>query len=129
MTSRLCEIVVDCADAELVGRFWSDVLGWPLVSDPEGYCWLSATGAPDALPLLVFVGVPEPKSVKNRVHLDIRAEGSGEPDELAQLQAAELDRLVALGARRIDVGQGEVPWVVLADPEGNEFCLLGPRLN
>jgi hypothetical protein len=65
----------------------------------------------------VFVTVPEAKTVKNRLHLDIRpADGSHE---------TEVERLIGLGARRADVGQGSAPWVVLADPEGNEFCVLG----
>ena len=71
--------------------------------------------APTA-PTLVFVTVPEGKTVKNRLHLDIRpVDGSSE---------AEVERLLGLGARHADIGQGEVPWVVLADPEGNEFCVL-----
>jgi glyoxalase superfamily protein len=70
------------------------------------------------VPWLVFVAVPEAKTVKNRLHLDHRPiDGSYE---------AEVERLLGLGARRADVGQGEVPWAVLADPEGNEFCVLGP---
>jgi hypothetical protein len=65
----------------------------------------------------VFVTVPEAKTVKNRLHLDIRpVDGSHE---------TEVERLIGLGARRADVGQGSAPWVVLADPEGNEFCVLG----
>ena len=119
MPSVLSEICFDCADPDGVAAFWSEVLGWPMVSDPEGYCWLSATGKPDTPPLVVFVAVPEPKTVKNRVHLDLAPSGTD--------QATELERLLALGARRVDIGQGEQPWVVLADPEGNEFCLLGPR--
>jgi hypothetical protein len=66
---------------------------------------------------LIFGPVPERKMIKNRLHLDFR------PDD----QTAEVDRLLALGARRVDIGQGEQPWVVLADPEGNEFCVLGAR--
>ena len=73
--------------------------------------------APDQLPGLLFVPVPELKSLKNRLHLDFR------PDD----QDREVDRLLGLGAVRVDVGQGEQPWVVLADPEGNEFCVLGER--
>jgi len=69
-------------------------------------------------PTLVFVPVPEGKSVKNRLHLDIRpVDGSHD---------AEVRRLIGLGARPADVGQGAAPWAVLADPEGNEFCVLGP---
>jgi hypothetical protein len=73
--------------------------------------------SPDRLPGLLFVAVPESKTVKNRLHLDFR------PDD----QDLEVDRLLALGASRIDIGQGEQSWVVLADPEGNEFCVLGKR--
>jgi predicted enzyme related to lactoylglutathione lyase len=122
MGSVLREIVVDCRDPSGLARFWADVLGWTLTEDPKGYSWLSSTGghvAPD--PLLVFVPVPEAKAGKNRIHLDVNPSGCD--------QATELERLVALGARQVDVGQGEVPWIVLADPEGNEFCLLGRRVD
>jgi hypothetical protein len=73
--------------------------------------------APDRLPGLLFVRVTEAKTVKNRLHVDFR------PDD----QDVEVDRLLALGATRVDIGQGETSWVVLADPEGNEFCVLGER--
>ena len=73
--------------------------------------------ATDEIPGLIFGSVPEQKTIKNRLHLDFR------PDD----QDAEVDRLLALGARRVDIGQGVQPWVVLADPEGNEFCVLGTR--
>jgi len=67
-------------------------------------------------PTIVFVPVPERKSVKNRVHIDV--------NPIDRTQAEEVERLEALGARRVDVGQGDVGWVVMADPEGNEFCVL-----
>ena len=122
MASVLREVVVDCRDPARLGRFWSDVLGWPLVENERGYCWLSSTGEPTAPPpLLVFVPVPEPKVGKNRVHIDVNPSGC-EVDE-------ELERLLSLGATRVDVGQGDVPWHVLADPEGNEFCLLARRVD
>jgi hypothetical protein len=70
-----------------------------------------------SFPGLVFGLVPEAKGVKNRLHIDLN------PDD----QVAEVDRLLALGATRADIGQGDVPWVVLADPEGNEFCVLTPH--
>jgi hypothetical protein len=73
--------------------------------------------APDRLPGLLFTPVPEKKTLKNRLHLDFR------PDD----QEAEVAPLLALGARHARVGQGDEQWVVLADPEGNEFCVLGPR--
>jgi predicted enzyme related to lactoylglutathione lyase len=120
MASVLSEIVVDCADPERVARFWGEVLGWPVSREEHGFYWISSTGDPTALPLLVFVPGEEPKSVKNRLHLDLRPSGAD--------QAEELERLLALGATRADIGQGDVPWVVLADPEGNEFCLLARRV-
>jgi Glyoxalase-like domain len=121
MASVLREVVVDCRDPGALGRFWSDVLGWPLVEDERGYCWLSSTGEPTAPPLLVFVPVPEPKTAKNRVHIDVNPSGCDQDEEL--------ERLLGLGATRVDVGQGDVPWIVLADPESNEFCLLGRRVD
>ena len=72
-------------------------------------------------PMIVFVPVSDPKTTKNSVHLDVNPSGVE--------QAEELERLLALGAERVDVGQGDVPWIVLADPEGNEFCLLGRRVD
>jgi predicted enzyme related to lactoylglutathione lyase len=122
MAARLTEIIVDCTDAGRLARFWGDVLGWPVTDDDRGMSWISATGDYTAPPMIVFVPVPETKSVKNRLHLDVNPSGSE--------QADELERLLALGATRVDVGQSaDVPWVVLADPEGNEFCLLGRRLD
>jgi predicted enzyme related to lactoylglutathione lyase len=122
MASVLREVVIDCEDPLKVGRFWASVLNWPLVESEEGYCWLSSTGEPTApAPMLVFVPVPEAKTVKNRLHIDVNPSGCD--------QAEELERLRSLGARPVDVGQGQVPWVVLADPEGNEFCLLGRRVD
>jgi predicted enzyme related to lactoylglutathione lyase len=103
-----------------VADFWAGVLGWKVVDDDHGYCWASSNGE-WAPPILVFVPVPERKTVKNRIHLDVNPAGAD--------QDAELERLLALGAVRVDVGQGDVPWIVLADPEGNEFCLLARRVD
>jgi hypothetical protein len=121
MGSVFREVVIDCQEPERVGRFWADVLNWPLTLDEDGECWLSATGSPLDPPLLVFVRVPETKTVKNRIHLDVNPSGCE--------QAEELERLLALGARPVDVGQQDAPWIVLADPEDNEFCLLGRRVD
>src|SRR3954466_9603449 len=116
MASVLSEIVIDSSDPKRLGEFWADVLGWPLVEHEHGYCWLSSTGEPTAPPpLLVFVPVPEPKTVKNRIHIDVNPSGCD--------QQEELQRLLSLGARHVDVGQKDEPWIVLADVEGNEFCL------
>ena len=120
MTSVIHEICIDCADTERVASFWGQVLGWDVQSE-EDYKWMSASGEPGDGLILVFAPVPEAKVVKNRVHLDVSPHGCD--------QAEEVERLLALGARHVDVGQGEVPWVVLADPEGNEFCVLRRRID
>jgi hypothetical protein len=121
MSSVVREIVFDCSDPKRVAEFWSAVLEWPMSESEDGYWWLSSTGEPWApAPVLVFVPVPERKTVKNRLHIDVSPSGAD--------QAQELERLLGLGATRVDIGQGNVPWVVLADPEGNEFCLLGRRV-
>jgi Glyoxalase-like domain len=128
MGSRLTEIVVDCHDPAALAAFWAAVLDYHVARIKDGQVEIAPwkREPPDlaervrqapSVPTLVFVKVPEGKTVKNRLHLDIRPVGS--PHE------AEVERLLGLGARRADVGQGEVPWVVLADPEGNEFCVLG----
>ena len=106
------QLVVDAADPAALGRWWARALGWTVVNDDAEE--FEIRPAPDRLPGLLFVRVPEGKSAKNRLHLDFR------PDD----QRAEVDRLLGLGARHADVGQGEQTWVVLADPEGNEFCVL-----
>ena len=121
MASVLTEVIIDCRDPRRVAQFWRDVLAWPMVEDARGYYWLSVTGEPTAPPLLVFVPVPEPKTVKNRLHLDVNPSGMDQDEEL--------ERLLELGARQVDVGQGDVPWVTLSDPEGNEFCLLRRRVD
>jgi Glyoxalase-like domain len=123
MSTRLVHLVVDANDPSRLAKFWADALGWEVASEepdevvvcPSGYSY----PGPVALPL-VFVPVPEQKSAKNRVHLDLT---STSPSQ----QATEVARLQDLGAVPADIGQGEVPWVVLADPEGNEFCVLDPR--
>jgi hypothetical protein len=104
-------VVVDCQDPERVAQFWSAALWLPLQGDEDGDRWLEpGEGSPD----LLFQEVPEGKVVKNRLHLDFR------PDD----QRREVARLIGLGAREKDIGQEEVTWMVLADPEDNEFCVL-----
>lgn len=122
MTSVLTEMQIDCENPERVCSFWCAVLGWRPVNDERGFWWASASGDYTARPMLVFVHVPEKKTTKNRLHIDISPSGCD--------QAQELERLLGLGATRADVGQGpDVGWVVLADIEGNEFCLLGRRVD
>ena len=119
MGATLTEVVVDAADPERLARFWADVLGWRPTGAYEGVVEIADSGG--GRPTLVFVPVPEPKVGKNRVHLDLNPTGCDQADEVS--------RLLALGAVEVDVGQGEQTWVVLADPEGNEFCLLRTRVG
>jgi predicted enzyme related to lactoylglutathione lyase len=113
MTLRLTEVCIDAADIHALGRWWADVLGWPVEDTDDGDVILHATAGPDWL----FLAVPDTRVVKNRIHFDFT------PDD----QQAEVDRLVAKGARHVDIGQGDESWVVLADPEGNEFCVLAAQ--
>ena len=108
-------VVVNALDPTALGRWWAEALGWVVVNDTADE--FEIRPAPDRLPGLLFGTVPEAKTIKNRLHLDFRPED----------QRAEVERLLALGARHADVGQGEVSWVTLADPEGNEFCVLSDR--
>ncbi|WP_306341612.1 VOC family protein [Pilimelia anulata] len=108
-------MAVDAVRPDAVAEFWCRVLGWRVVDRDDTV--ISIAAADGAWPAIDVVRVPEEKKVKNRLHLDLRADGVSTGEELA--------RLLDLGARRVDVGQGpDVSWVVLADPEGNEFCLL-----
>lgn len=109
------QVVVAASDPAALGRWWAEALGWVVVDDDPPVFEIQSE--PDRLPGMLFLAVDDPKPAKNRLHIDLR------PDD----QAAEVERLIARGATRIDVGQGDVPWVVLADPEGNEFCVLGER--
>jgi hypothetical protein len=118
MGAALREISFDCNNPRRVADFWSAVLGWE-VQEEADVLWMSQSGAPHPDLLLVFARVPEEKSTKNRLHLDVRPVGCSQDEEVARLET--------LGARRVDIGQGEQGWVVLADPEGNEFCVLGRR--
>ncbi|MFI9825049.1 VOC family protein [Streptomyces sp. NPDC052013] len=115
MTLEWEQVVMDAADPVALGRWWAEALGWVVVDDdPDEF---EIRPAPDRLPGIIFEPVTDRKVVKNRLHLDFRPED----------QRAEVDRLLALGAHHADVGQGEQSWVVLADPEGNEFCVLSAR--
>jgi predicted enzyme related to lactoylglutathione lyase len=107
-----------CDGSQDVGYFWSAALGWPLVWDQDQE---TAIRSPHGGPKITWGGPPlTPKTGKNRLHFDIAPTVGGD-------QQAEVDRLVSLGATGIDIGQGEVSWVVMADPDGHEFCLLTPR--
>lgn len=122
MTSRVSQLTFDCADPHRLAEFWCAVLGFVVLgSDDEGVKigQSDPTQNKSSLPELLFLRVPEGKTVKNRLHLDINPVGIDQADEVS--------RLLELGARRVDISQGEVSWVVLADLEGNEFCVLSGR--
>jgi catechol 2,3-dioxygenase-like lactoylglutathione lyase family enzyme len=118
MDIRIQCLCIDTTDPARLAAFWQSALGWRRTLEEDGEIVLEPpAGSPEdgVAPDLLFLRVPEEKSGKNRLHLDLR------PAD----QAAEVARLEGLGARRVDVGQGtEVSWVVLADPDGNEFCVL-----
>jgi hypothetical protein len=115
MGLRFSEICIDAADVHALGGWWAKVLGWPQELTEDGDVALRAPAG--AGPDWLFVAVPDGKVVKNRIHFDFT------PDD----QQAEVDRVIARGARHVDIGQGEQTWVVLADPEGNEFCILAAK--
>jgi hypothetical protein len=119
MASRFTELIIDSTDPEPIARWWAEVLGYDVTeADPDA---VEIVGPRGSGPSLVFVKVPEAKSVKNRLHIDVSPTDRDQGDEL--------ERLLQLGAKRADVGQGEdVRWVVLTDPDGNEFCLLRTRV-
>ena len=126
MTLTIQCITVDAHEPHALAEFWAEVLGWSVGKDGDDIGWWierelgdpMKTGFPDIL----FLKVPDSKVIKNRLHLDLR------PDD----QNAEVERLEKLGAKKIDIGQSTDPdttWVVMADPEGNEFCVLRARTN
>jgi hypothetical protein len=120
MSLRIQCLNVDCADPASLAGFWELALGWRRTYELDDQVVLeppAGSREDGVVPDLLFARVPEAKAGKNRLHLDLRPEDQG----------IEVARLEGLGARRVDVGQGtEVSWVVMADPEGNEFCVLRP---
>jgi len=127
MTSKFTELEIDCADPWALARFWCSVLGYEVQDEQDDFVAIGSPAVPEGSkrpgpvpPALTFARVPEGKAVKNRLHIDV--------NPVDREQDEEVRRLLGLGARHVDVGQGdEVSWVVLADPEGNEFCVLASR--
>ncbi|MET7860532.1 VOC family protein [Streptomyces sp. NPDC005318] len=116
MAVSFYSLVVDAHDLPSQARFWCRVLDWKVLFEAEDEIVIGADK--DAVPGITFVPVPEKKTLKNRLHIDLA------PDD----QTAEVGRIVGLGATRVDVGQqAGAGWAVLADPEGNEFCVLSPK--
>jgi hypothetical protein len=135
MSLRWYSVVVDCHDVAAQARWWARILDWQTIYEAEDEVVivprhvteesLRTTPWEQVGPGLIFVPVPEAKTVKNRLHIDLAP-------QLDDDQGAMVDSLIAMGATRADVGQSvgeadKVSWVVLADPEGNEFCVLSPR--
>lgn len=114
----ISQLAIDCADPDALAAWWAEVLGWDLAGDEDAEEGEVGIRPADRSAEWLFLKVPEPKTVKNRLHVDLRPANDSD-------QATELARLLELGATPVDVGQGpDVLWHVLADPEGNEFCLL-----
>ena len=131
MALRWYTVVVDCRDVQAQAQWWAKALDWKVIYEADDEVVLVPRHASEELvratpweqipPGLVFVPVPEGKTVKNRLHIDLAPHTSDDRD-------AEIDRLLEMGATRVDVGQSEkATWDVLADPEGNEFCVLSSR--
>ena len=128
MASRLTEISLDCHDPDRLAEFWTAALDWVVLHREPGLVEIGPARRADAelldavrsgpvAPTIFLAQVPEEKAAKNRVHFDVS------PVDCSQEE--EVERILALGATRADIGQtGEESWTVLADPEGNEFCVL-----
>ena len=118
MALRIGCLTIDAVDCARLARFWAETLDWVIVEEKDRAVYLvprTEVGRENSVPGLLLFHSPDAKVTKNRVHLDLR------PDD----QAAEVARLEALGAKRVDIGQASSdPWIVMADPEGNEFCVL-----
>ena len=133
MTSRFSELVIDAHDMKKQAEFWCAVLDYKIIEATDEVIEIGARDMPDEwtpelmeewkgrlrsapwAPTIVFALVPEGKEVKNRLHIDVSPLGS---------QEEEVERLLGLGASKADIGQGDVRWTVMRDPEGNEFCVL-----
>jgi predicted enzyme related to lactoylglutathione lyase len=120
MPVRVHHIVIDAHDLRKLAQFWTQALGWKVLSERDREVVI---GPDEIAPIgICFMPVTEAKTVKNRVHIDLT---TGPED-----RDAEIGRLLALGARRVDIGQtGQESWTVLADPEGNEFCVVRPKTS
>jgi catechol-2,3-dioxygenase len=122
MACRITELVLDCTDPDKLAEFWCGVLGYQVLDrDSDSVEIGRADQNPEDRLTLILSRVNEPKKQKLRLHIDVNATDRD--------QSAELARLLKLGAREVDIGQANVRWYVLADPEGNEFCLLRKRVT
>ncbi|MEU8296956.1 VOC family protein [Micromonospora sp. NPDC048909] len=115
MSSVWENLTVDARDPARLARWWAEALGYQVVNERADEVEIRQSA--QRLPGIVFVPATGGKETKNRLHIDLR------PSD----QEAEVERLVDMGARHVDIGQGDAGWTVLADPEGNEFCVLSQR--
>jgi catechol 2,3-dioxygenase-like lactoylglutathione lyase family enzyme len=123
MATRLWSVVIDCADPARLARWWSDVLGWPVTHEEPGECVVEPGPGHDpagGIPSLVFGVVPEAKTGRNRIRLHLAGRSGADRRTI-------VEPLLGAGATRLDVDSGDEEGVVLADPEGNELCVLRPR--
>ena len=121
MACRITELVLDCHDPELLAQFWAQVLGYRVTDRDETGVAIGPPEGTQSPVELLFSRIDEPKTAKLRLHIDVSPTDRDQAEELARLEQ--------LGAKHIDIGQGEESWYVLADPEGNEFCLLRRRVQ
>ena len=126
MTSKFTELAIDCADPSGLARFWCSVLGYEVQGDDDGVVTIGSPEVPEGKnrlgpvpPVLTFAHVPEGKTVKNRVHLDVNTTDCSQDEEIA--------RLIGLGATVLNDNRPEFSWVTRADPEDNEFDILAGR--
>lgn len=115
MATSVYSVTIDCAEPSALASFWAEVLDYERTHEDDELVVIEPRDK--SAYTLLFIKVPDDKTAKNRIHLDLM------PTD----QAAEVERVKGLGATEVDIGQGDVTWVVLADPEGNEFCILRPR--
>ncbi len=125
MATRLLHLTFDSIDPSSLASFWAAALGWAVTEDDPDGAVVQSVPTGFSMPRvgevpLEFLSGGGPKAAKNRIHLDLASTS-------LEHQAAQVDKVLSLGATHLDIGQGDVPWVVLADPEGNEFCVLEPR--
>ena len=126
MASKFTELAIDCADPDVLARFWCSVLDYEVQDEDDGLVAIGPATIPEGKnhlgpvpPMLTFAHVPEGKTVKNRVHLDVNPTDRSQDEEIA--------RLIGLGATVVNDNRPEFGWVTLADPEGNEFDVLADR--
>ena len=126
MASKFTELAIDCADPDVLARFWCSVLDYEVQDEDDGFVAIGPATNPGGEnhlgpvpPMLTFAHVPEGKTVKNRVHLDVNPTDRSQDEEIA--------RLIGLGATVVNDNRPEFGWVTLADPEGNEFDVLADR--